>query len=52
VRPVPDFDRHMATNAVHADCGQCTAIQAYRRIVNYSRYRTVGPNTPRPKRQA
>ena len=50
VRPVLDFHRHMATNAVHADCQQCTAIQAYRRIVNYSRYRTVGPNTPRPKR--
>ena len=30
--------------------GQCTAIQAYRRIVNYSRYRTVGPHTPRPER--
>ena len=50
VKPVLDFDRHMTTNAVHADCPQCTAIQAYRRIVNYSRYRTVGPNTPRPTR--
>ena len=45
-----DFDRHMTTNAVHVKCLQCTAIQAYRRIVNYSRYRTVGPNTPLPKR--
>jgi hypothetical protein len=45
-----DFDRHMITDAVHAECRQCTAIQAYRRIVNYSRYRAVGPNTPRPTR--
>ena len=52
VKPVLDFDRHMTTNAVHADCWQCTAIQAYRRIVNYSRYRTVGPNTPRPARRS
>ena len=50
VKPVLDFDQHMTTNAVHPDCPQCTAIQAYRRTVNYSRYRTVGPNTPRPKR--
>ena len=52
VKPVLDFDRHMTTNAVHPDCHQCTAIQAYRRIVNYSRYRTVGPNTPGPARRS
>jgi hypothetical protein len=50
VKAVLDFDRHMTTNAVHAECLQCTAIQAYRRIANYSRYRTVGPHTPLPKR--
>ena len=48
---VLDFDRHMTTNAVHADCPQCTAIQAYRRILSYNRYRTVGPNTPRPPKR-
>ena len=42
----------MTTNAVHADCPQCTAIQAYRRILNYNRYRTVGPNTPRPPKSS
>jgi hypothetical protein len=52
VKPVLDFDRHMTTNAVHSGCEQCTAIQAYRRIVNYSRYRTVGPNTPRPAKRS
>jgi len=40
----------MTTDAVHAECLQCTAIEAYRRIVNYFRYRRVGPNTPRPPR--
>jgi hypothetical protein len=50
VKSVLDFDRHMTTNAVHSDCRLCTAIQAYRHIINYSRYRTVGPNTPRPQR--
>jgi hypothetical protein len=44
---VLDFDRHMAVNAVHDDCLQCTAIQAYRRVRSYDRYRTIGPNTPR-----
>jgi hypothetical protein len=51
VAPALDFDRHMTTNAVHADCPQCTAIQAYRRILNYTRYRTIGPNTPRPPKR-
>jgi hypothetical protein len=48
IAPALDFDRHMTTNAVHADCPQCTAVQAYRRITGYLRYRTVGPDTPRP----
>jgi hypothetical protein len=52
VKPVLDFDRHMTTNAVHRDCSQCTAIQAYRRIINYDRYRTIGPNTPWPPRRS
>jgi hypothetical protein len=46
------FDRHMTTNALRSGCRQFTAIQAYRRIVNYSRYRTVGPNTPRPAKRS
>lgn len=48
VAAVLDFDRHMTVNAVHDGCRQCTAIQAYRRIRSYDRYRTIGPNTPRP----
>ena len=48
IAPALDFDRHMTTNAVHDDCPQCTAIQAHRRITGYTRYRTVGPNTPCP----
>ena len=48
---VLDFDRHMTTNAVHAG-PQCTAIQAYRRILNYNRYRTVGRDTPWPPKAA
>lgn len=47
VAPALDFDRHMTTNAVHADCGQCTAIQAHRRILGHLRHRTIGPATPR-----
>jgi hypothetical protein len=47
VAPTLNFEHHMTTNAVHANCDQCTAIQAHRRIASYNRYRTVGPNTPR-----
>lgn len=46
VGPALDLDRHMTTNAVHADCPRCTAVQAYRRILSYTRYRTIGPATP------
>jgi hypothetical protein len=52
VKPMLGFDRHMTTNALRSGCRQFTAIQAYRRIVNYSRYRTVGPNTPRPAKRS
>jgi hypothetical protein len=46
VAPALDFGRHMVANAYHPGCRECVALQAHRRLTGYTRYRTVGPDTP------